>query len=262
MKYAGKTFTLYASQPVAIQGSDSLYTYQNTGTGTATLQGSNNGKDWVTITTVTSGASSISSHSYAFLRMTGSTEVSVSRGEGGTGISVGGTAVSSSNPLPVVSRNVSDWVGEHGGLSVIPLVTCPAVSAKYGAMQIWNPIGSGKIYQVAVVSVWSTGTNTFQLAKTNVRLANDTSVVVENTVSGVANTSVAKVYTESLVARSTTGIISPQVVVNATTTTGSSVRAFITPMIKPNNGLNIEIATANLAFNAHIVLFEYDDIQT
>lgn len=85
MKYAGQTFTLYASEPVAIQGSDSLYTYQNTGTGTATIQGSNNGKDWVTITTVTSGAVYSGSHSYAFLQMTGSTEVSVSRGNAGSG---------------------------------------------------------------------------------------------------------------------------------------------------------------------------------
>ena len=108
MKYAGKTFTLYASEPVAVQGSDSLYTYQNTGTGTATLQGSNNGKDWVTITTVTSGASSISSHSYAFLRMTGSTEVSVSRGEAGSGSTLlNGSAVSSSNPLPVQNPNAA-----------------------------------------------------------------------------------------------------------------------------------------------------------
>ena len=174
----------------------------------------------------------------------------------------GGTAVSSSNPLPILSRNMSDWVGEHGGLSVIPLVTSPAVASKYGAMQIWNPVGSGKIYQIAVVSVWSTGTNTFQLAKTNTQLANDTSVTVENTISGVANASAAKVYTEGLTARSTTGIISPQVIVTATATTGTSVRAFITPMIKPNNGLNIEIATLNLAFNAHIVIFEYDDITT
>ncbi|HRH92715.1 MAG TPA: hypothetical protein PLW01_12490 [Agitococcus sp.] len=173
-----------------------------------------------------------------------------------------GTAVSSSNPLPVLSRNLSDWVGEHGRLNVIPLVTSPAVASKYGAMQIWNPVGSGKIYQISVVSVWSTGTNTFQLAKTNVQLANDATATVENTISGVENASTAKIYTEGLTARSTTGIISPQVIVTATATTGTSVRAFITPMIKPNNGLNIEIATLNLAFNAHIVIFEYDDITT
>ena len=52
MKYAGKTFTLYASQPVAIQGSDSLYTYQNTGTGTATIVGSNNAVNWTSVATV------------------------------------------------------------------------------------------------------------------------------------------------------------------------------------------------------------------
>lgn len=76
MKYAGKTFTLYPNQPVAIQGSDSLYTYQNTGTGTATILGSNNAVNWTAVATVASGASHTGSHAYAFLMMTGSTEVS------------------------------------------------------------------------------------------------------------------------------------------------------------------------------------------
>ena len=95
MKYAGKTFTLYASQPVAIQRSDSLYTYQNTGTGTATIVGSNNAVNWTSVATVVSWASYTGSHAYAFLMMTGSTEVSVSRGAAGY------NSFSSSNPLPV-----------------------------------------------------------------------------------------------------------------------------------------------------------------
>ena len=102
MKYAGKTFTLYASQPVAIQGSDSLYTYQNTGTGTATIVGSNNAVTWTAITTVTSGDSFTGSHAYAFLMMTGSTQVSVSRGVGG------GLDVNSSNPLPVAQTGYAN----------------------------------------------------------------------------------------------------------------------------------------------------------
>ena len=171
-------------------------------------------------------------------------------------------AVSSSNPLPILSRNLGDWVGERGGLYLVPTVTCPAVASKFAALQIWNPTDSGKLYQVAIVSVWGTGTNTYQLAKTNVPLTNDAGVTFENTISGVANASTAKIYTGGLTARSTTGIISPQVIVSSTTTTGTSIRAFITPMIKPSNGLNIEIATLGLAFNAHIVIFEYDDITT
>ena len=101
MKYAGKTFTLYASQPVAIQGSDSLYTYQNTGTGTATIVGSNNAVNWTTVATIASGASHTGSHAYAFLMMTGSTEVSVSRG------AAGDNSFSSSNPLPVQNANAA-----------------------------------------------------------------------------------------------------------------------------------------------------------
>ena len=101
MKYAGKTFTLYPSQPVAIQGSDSLYTYQNIGTGTATIVGSNNAVNWTTVATVASGASHTGSHAYAFLMMTGSTEVSVSRG------AAGDNSFSSSNPVPVQSANAT-----------------------------------------------------------------------------------------------------------------------------------------------------------
>ena len=100
MKYAGKTFTLYASEPGAVQGSDSLYTYQNTGTGTATIVGSNNAVNWTSVANVVSGASYTGSHAYAFLMMTGSTEVSVSRG------AAGDNSFSSSNPLPVGGKSV------------------------------------------------------------------------------------------------------------------------------------------------------------
>jgi hypothetical protein len=59
MKYAGKTFTLYASEPVAIQGSDSLvhvpkYRYRYSYYYKALTMA----KTGLTIATVASGASS------------------------------------------------------------------------------------------------------------------------------------------------------------------------------------------------------------
>ena len=117
MKYAGKTFTLYASEPVAVQGSDSLYTYQNTGTGTATIVGSNNAVTWTAITTVTSGDSFTGSHAYAFLMMTGSTQVSVSRGVGG------GLDVNSSNPLPVAGLPITVLNGGTLFVTTAPMPT-------------------------------------------------------------------------------------------------------------------------------------------
>ena len=65
--------------------------------------------------------------------------------EGGTGISVGGTAVSSSNPIPIFSVSGTgqsaeavlgrEWVAEY---------SCAAVSAKYSKIAFLNPTGSGK----------------------------------------------------------------------------------------------------------------------
>lgn len=171
MKYAGKTFTLYASQPVAVQGSDSLYTYQNTGTGTATLQGSNNGKDWVTITTVTSGASSISSHSYAFLRMTGSTEVSVSRGEAGSGSTLlNGSEVSSSNPLPVAGRTVRNAATfarpadttAYAALDTVSTSTSAPVVITFSSMARINA-GSGYITKARIMTDQKTNTARYRL---------------------------------------------------------------------------------------------------
>ena len=130
MKYAGKTFTLYASQPVAVQGSDSLYTYQNTGTGTATIVGSNNAVTWTAITTVTSGDSFTGSHAYAFLMMTGSTEVSVSRG------AAGDNSFSSSNPLQTAPTASENHIGEVGGRTVRVAATFarPADTTAYAAL--------------------------------------------------------------------------------------------------------------------------------
>ena len=143
MKYAGKTFTLYPNEPVAIQGSDSLYTYQNTGTGTATILGSNNAVNWTTVATVASEASHTGSHAYAFLMMTGSTEVSVSRGVAGD------TRFSSTNPLPVAQTD---------GLSVSGTVIGTAANQATSGIATVLFTTSMLNYESITVQVTSAGT--------------------------------------------------------------------------------------------------------
>ncbi len=66
--------------------------------------------------------------------------------EAGVNIFNGGTAVSSSNPLPVNSRLDSKTSNSQAALDGIIAkcwINCPAVAAKFSAVQIWNPVGSG-----------------------------------------------------------------------------------------------------------------------
>ena len=57
-----------------------------------------------------------------------------------------GTAVSSSNPLPVNSqldKKTSNSQAALDGIIAKCWINCPAVAAKFSAVQIWNPVGSG-----------------------------------------------------------------------------------------------------------------------
>ena len=94
MKHVYKSFTLYPNELFSVQGNDTYYTYQNVGANTATIKGSNDSKTWFTIASVAVGEITQQTHSYAFLKLEGATEVRGTRGNSGT-------ATSSSNPLPV-----------------------------------------------------------------------------------------------------------------------------------------------------------------
>lgn len=80
MKYALNKFTLTNNEPVIVQGSQTLFTYQNTGSNTALIQGSNDAVSWFDIVALPANDTHIETHSYQFLRMTGNTEVIVNRG--------------------------------------------------------------------------------------------------------------------------------------------------------------------------------------
>ena len=250
MKYAGKTFTLYASEPVAVQGSDSLYTYQNTGTGTATIVGSNNAVNWTTVATVASGASHTGSHAYAFLMMTGSTEVSVSRG------AAGDNSFSSSNPLPVVSKLDSASSSTQGALSGVLSkcwINCPAVSAKYSAVQIWNPVGSG----VDILIIGVAGYNSSTSMKWYQHLSSEKLSTLGGFQTPMKTNSPAlpiEMYSQNLDAKTATNALG--VTVGATTPDGGSLQLTGENIcITEGYGLKYEADTANIGITmtAHII---------
>lgn len=63
-------------------GEGNTFTYQVTGTGTATIQGSNDGVNWVALTdaALTAPSSVVMVHSWKFIQVEGTATVLVSRG--------------------------------------------------------------------------------------------------------------------------------------------------------------------------------------
>ena len=98
MKYAFNTFTLAADETVFVTGSDSLFTYQNTGNTSALIQGSNDAIEWTDIVTIAASTSKTATHSFKFVRLVGDTSVIANRGtasntsdsNSGNGFSYGG----------------------------------------------------------------------------------------------------------------------------------------------------------------------------
>lgn len=113
MKYAFNKFTLTDNDPVYVQGQDSLFTYQNTGTSEALIQGSNDAVAWIDITLISAGASVIKTHSYSFLRMSGSTQVLVSRGEVNSSSTGDGFVVRDTYLNIVTNYPPADYVGKQ-----------------------------------------------------------------------------------------------------------------------------------------------------
>ncbi len=109
MKYAFNSFVLEANIPVAIQGNDSLYTFQNITNSSITVLGSNNGTDWVSLCVVNAANAKTTHSAFKFLCINSGTLL-VNRAAAGSSattalVDESGTEVSSSNPLPV--QNVS-----------------------------------------------------------------------------------------------------------------------------------------------------------
>ena len=74
------TFTLTSDQTLILGVGMNVFSYSITGSGTATIQGSNNGTDWFNIaSSLTAPTSIVVIHSWVFLKATGTATVLVSR---------------------------------------------------------------------------------------------------------------------------------------------------------------------------------------
>lgn len=82
MQYAIDQFVMTHNDVFIVQGSNSLFTYQNVGNSEAVLQGSNDSTQWVDIYVLPSKKSLVVEHSYKYLRAMGNTFIMVNRGEG------------------------------------------------------------------------------------------------------------------------------------------------------------------------------------
>lgn len=239
MEYAGKTFTLTNNQPVAVQGSESLYTYQNIGTTTATIQGSNNGGTWSPIATISSGKSYITTHSYAFLKMTGSSEVLVARG------AAGNTEITKARPLPSALDAKSSVIQAIiEGMNFYYSITAPGTFWKYTAVQLWNPSDSGVVIIVGPINGYnSAGTMTWTRIKSTAQLAT-LEGDVQNNHFGSAITSKLKLYYGALT--SLTGgsdFGKPQIATTGGTGSAATSGSYV---LRPHTGIQLEGNTTNV----------------
>lgn len=107
MKDAFLEFTLYPDTPVVVQGTESLFTFQNIGTVTTTLQGSNDSSTWFDIAVLPVGSVQILEHSYKYMR-TSHAALSVNRGEGNNAIDSVYTKTQTDSLIQGIQQNLQD----------------------------------------------------------------------------------------------------------------------------------------------------------
>ena len=177
--------------------------------------------------------------------------------EGGTGISVGGTAVSSSNPLPVVTYSnpkTSPIEASLIGKAFKAWVTAPATAAKYSAVQIWNPVGSGVNLVVPQLGGYnSSGTMKWFPILNQVQLTGTTGFTQKMNPSG--GTASFQILTEALSARTSTDSFG--ITVSSTTPNGGGLQVGNEFYIIPEGwGLRYEGETVNIAMNFIVMVLE------
>lgn len=174
-----------------------------------------------------------------------------------------GTAVSSSNPLPVINEQKfsgSLQVSE-GRLWECPLITKVGVSAKYSAICIFNPTASDLRMMMVLLTAWVGSTTQVRLIKTIVDPATLPATWTE-AAGGFANTLVKvsdprvcpfKVYTAAL------DSLDPATWLNTNTTsttpTGSNVRGEA-KIFEKGTGFILVCVTANITLNAYTEMAE------
>ena len=172
----------------------------------------------------------------------------------------GGTAVGSSNPLPVVTYanpRTSAIEASLIGKVFKAWVTAPATAAKYSAVQIWNPVGSGVTLVLPQIGGYnSSGTMKWYPLLNKVRLTGDAGFIQKmNPTGGAAS---FQIFTEALTAR--TANDSFGVTVSSTTPNGAGLQVsneFYT--IPEGWGLRYEGETVNVGMNLIAMIVESEN---
>jgi len=183
--------------------------------------------------------------------------------EAGVNIFNGGTAVSSSNPLPVINEQKfsgSLQVSE-GRLWECPLITKVGVSGKYSAICIFNPTASDLRMMMVSLTAWLGSTLQVRLIKTIVDPATlpatwtEAAGVFANTLVKVSDSRVCpfKVYTAAL------DSLDPATWLNTNTTSttpiGSNVRGEA-KIFEKGTGFILVCVTANITLNSYAEMAE------
>ncbi len=183
--------------------------------------------------------------------------------EAGVNIFNGGTAVSSSNPLPVINEQKfsGSLQGSEGRLWECPLITKTAVASKYSAICIFNPTISDIRMMMVALTAWVGSTTQVRLIKTIVDPSTlpatwtEQTDVFANTLVKVTDSRVCpfKVYTAAL------DTLDPATWIDikntSTTPTGSSVRGE-SKIFEKGTGFILVCVTANITLNAYAEMAE------
>lgn len=177
--------------------------------------------------------------------------------EAGVNIFNGGTAVSSSNPLPVLTYSnpkTSGIESSVSGKSFKAWVSATATAAKYSAVQIWNPVGSGVNLVLPQIQGYnSSGTMKWYPILNQTQLTGTNGFIQKmNPTGGAAS---FQILTEALNARTATDSFG--ITVSSTTPNGTGLQVsneFYT--IPEGWGLRYEGETVNIAMNFIAMILE------
>lgn len=255
MKYAFNSFVLEANIPVAIQGNDSLYTFQNITNNSITVLGSNNSTDWVSLCVVNAANAKTTNSAFKFLCINSGTLL-VNRAAAGSSAT---TALvnESGNPLPVTTYpNAKTSAIESSIIGKLykAWATAPATAAKYSAVQIWNPTGSGVTLLVTAANCYnSSGTMKWYPLLNQVQLTGAAGFIQKtNPIGGAPN---FQILTEALTARTVNDSLGSSV--SSVTPNGTVLLIGNEYYTIPEGwGLRYEGETVNVGMNLITVIVE------
>lgn len=262
MKHAFKSFLLENENPVQICGDESLYALQNTSNSTVTLQGSNNAITWVNVIDIPAGTTKHVQSAFAFLKANGKLHVNRTHGSLFTPslVDKDGNAISNNNPIPVTTYpNAKTSAIEASTIGKLykAWVTAPATTAKYSAVQIWNPVDSGVTLVVAAANGYnSAGTMKWYSLLNQTKLSETAGFIISLKAGGGAPN--FQILTEALTARTVNDSLGSSV--SSVAPNGAVLligNEFYT--IPPGWGLRYEGETVNVGMNLITMIVESEN---